>query len=436
MNRQSNPENISRRTIVAGVPASVAISLAPHVNASPPRTRPRIAALVSEYRKYSHGQNIVDRFLEGFGWKGQHHQPQIDIVSLYVDQFNKSDLSRERESRISGLTIYPSIAESLTLGGDKLAVDGVLLIAEHGSYPKNKKQQTLYPRYEFFQQVAKVFRESQKSVPVFCDKHLSWNWQWAKEMVQTSQTLGFPMMAGSSLPITRRIPSLDMPWGVEIEEVVSVGIGNIDSYDIHSLEAVQCLVERRRHGESGVVWIEALQGERVWEALRVGSWEAGGWNRELFEACLCRSFSLAPARDGFNHIFPTNDQIPELVRQQPVAYRFQYADGLRGTILLVEGLVEDITVAAKLKGQANPFSLLFYLGSGHHMQPNFFNPLTHHIENLIATGKPPYPIERTLLTTGMTAAGVESHWLGGKRLETPHLAIRYQPRKESTFDRA
>ncbi len=426
---------ISRRKILAGVPSTVLLGVAGQAVATRPRRRPKIAALISEYRKYSHGQNIVDRIVEGYGWEDRHHRPAMDAVSLYMDQFPENDLSRERESRIPGLKIYPTIAEALTLGGEQLAVDGVLLIAEHGRYPKNKKGQTLYPRYEFFQQVAEVFRVSGRTAPVFVDKHLSWNWDWAQQMVKTSRSLGFPMMAGSSLPVARRLPSCDMPWGAEIKEVVSVGVGGIDSYDFHSLEAVQCLVERRRGGETGVVSIQALQGEKVWEAQRAGSWEAGGWDPELFEACLCRSFSLMPARGNFTHLYPTYEQMRQLMKTTPHAYRYQYADGTRATILLLEGIVQDITVAARLKGEREPFSQLFYMGAGHEMQPNFFSSLVHHVEHLFTTGQAPYPIERTLLTTGLTAAGVDSIWLGQKPLATPHLGIQYQPRRESTFRR-
>ena len=46
------------------------------------------------------------------------------------------------------MKIYPTIAEALTLGGGKLAVDGVVLVGEHGNYPKNEKGQTKYPRYD------------------------------------------------------------------------------------------------------------------------------------------------------------------------------------------------------------------------------------------------------------------------------------------------
>jgi hypothetical protein len=49
-------------------------------------TRPKIAAIATTYFKYSHGQHIVDRFLEGYGWNGTHHHPAMDLVSLYVEQ--------------------------------------------------------------------------------------------------------------------------------------------------------------------------------------------------------------------------------------------------------------------------------------------------------------------------------------------------------------
>ena len=213
--------------------------------------RPKIAALVSTYHRYAHAQHIVDRFLEGYGWNGRHHRPEMDLVSLYVDQVKENDVSRERESRFEDLTIYPTIADALTLGGNELAVDGVLL---------NEKGQTLWPRYEFFRQMVSVFRASGRGVPVFNDKHLSWKWEWAKEMCDTARELDFPFMAGSSLPVTWRIPSVDMPLGAEVEEGMCVGCGWIDGGDFHAYETIQGMVERRKGGECGVGWIQAYRG--------------------------------------------------------------------------------------------------------------------------------------------------------------------------------
>ena len=184
---------LTRRDLFATVPVALAAGSRGTIG---PADRPRIAAIVTEYRHKSHAQGIVDRFLDGYGWEGQHYRPSVEIVSLYVDQRPAGDLSRERAQRHPGLKVYPTIAKALTRGGDRLAVDGVLIIGEHGKYPRNEKGQTLYPRYEFFQQTVEVFRRSGRSVPVFNDKHLSWNWEWAKSMVETARAMGFPFMAG------------------------------------------------------------------------------------------------------------------------------------------------------------------------------------------------------------------------------------------------
>src|SRR4051812_29525487 len=108
-------------------------------------------------------------------------------------------------------------------------------------------------------------------------------------MVETAGKLRFPFLAGSSLPVTWRMPAVDLPYGAEVEEIVCAAIGAVDSYDFHALEALQCLAEGRRGGETGVVALQALRGDAVWDAMAAGSWKAGGWDPDLFEACLCRS---------------------------------------------------------------------------------------------------------------------------------------------------
>jgi len=435
---------ISRRSFLASAPAVLMLGAEKR---QPANLRPKIAALVTEYRKYSHGQHIVDRFLEGYGWESRHHRPPMDLVSLYVDQVKGNDLSRERASRFPSMKVYPSIAEALTLGGRELAVDGVLLIAEHGDYPNNEKGQKLYPRYEFFRQIIEVFRQSRRSVPVFNDKHLSWKWDWAKEMVATARERGFALMAGSSVPVFWRLPALEIPLGTELEEAMVIGAGGgADGYGFHAFEALQCMVERRRGGETGVAALQALRGNRVWDALRAGSWAAGGWDPELFEACLCRSHLLTPAREGFNHVLPTVDRIPRLAIDevapagpqlgQPLLFRCEYADGLKAIVLALEGLVMGWHFAVRLKGTRELLSTQMYgpgRGGGAGPEANFFNPFVNAIEKMFLTGKATYPVERTLLTSGMTEAAIDSLWQGQKRLETPHLAVRYRPARESHF---
>ncbi|MFO1096377.1 MAG: hypothetical protein U0992_24190, partial [Planctomycetaceae bacterium] len=264
--------NINRRAFLRSAAATAsAVGLSGLTFAE--ERRPKIAALTTVFHKYSHSEHIFDRFLEGYGWAGQHHRPPMDIVSLYVEQVGDNDLSRERAQRHPQMRIYPTIAEALTQGGDKLAVDGVLLVGEHGNYPHNEKGQHLYPRYEYFQQVVQVYRDSGRVAPLFNDKHLSWSWDHAAEMVETSRLMNFGLMAGSSLPVTWRQPAIDLPLGAEIKEAVAIWGGGIDGGDIHVIEALQCMVERRRGGETGIRSVEALRGDRFWQALEAGSWD-------------------------------------------------------------------------------------------------------------------------------------------------------------------
>ncbi len=414
---------LTRRQLIAS-----ALPLAFHTSLRA-QPRPKIACISTVFFKYSHTQHFVDRFLDGYGWNGTYHHPPMDLVSLYVDQVGENDLSRERAKRHPSMKIYPSIAEALTLGGSKLAVDGVLLIGEHGKYPRTEQGQVQYPRYQFFEEIVKVYRDSGRSVPLFNDKHLSWKWEWAKQMYDTAKEMGFAFMAGSSLPVTWRTPPVEMPLGSKVNEALSIAYGGVDSYDFHALETIQCMVERRGEGEVGVKWLQAYRGDDFWKAF-----DQKLWSHELMDAALTRSQNLTPAREGFNDIFPTVDDMKRLVKD-PIAYHYEHLDGLKCTMLLMRGLVDDFNFAADVEGRDTPLSTQMYLP----MPPrrttlaNFFSPLVNNIEKMFLTGKPTYPVERTLLTTGLTAAAVESLFKGDTRLETPHLAIRYQPTKESTF---
>jgi hypothetical protein len=202
--------------------------------------------------------------------------------------------------------------------------------------------------------------------------------------------------------------------------MMCVAMGGVDSYDFHALETIQCMAERRKGGETGVKAVQALRGDAVWKA---------GWDRELFEACLCRSQTLAqPPTYSDRH--PTDRQMREWVKD-PVAHHIEYADGLKATMLLLNGLVGDFTFAARLKGRSEPLSTLFYLPPN----PNviYSAALMSKAEETFVTGKAPYPVERTLLTSGILAAAMQSLGSGQKRLETPHLAVRYQAPRESLF---
>jgi hypothetical protein len=381
-------------------------------------------------RKYSHAQHFIDRFLEGYGWQGRHHRPPIELAGLYVDQFNEGDLSRDRARR-HRVKIYPTVEEALTLGRSELAVDGVLIIAEHGFYPRTEKGQTLYPRHHFFQRTVKVFEDSGRAVPIFNDKHLSTDWNECVAMLEASKRLGFPLLAGSSLTVTWRIPAVEVPLHTPLSESVCVCYGGIDSYDIHGLETAQCMSERRAGGETGVKSVQAVRGPKVWQMLSERE-----NTRRLFFAALARSFTCQ-GQGGYPCALPDLDWLRRNHRN-PTGYFFEHLDGFQTSMFLLNGVVSDFNYAGLVRDSGEIISCQMYLP----MPPavttlaDFFNPLVNHIEQMILGNAPPYPAERTLLTSGMTLFAVESLYRGQTVVSTPELKVAYQAPAHSCFWRA
>ena len=184
-------------------------------------------------------------------------------------------------------------------------------------------------------------------------------------------------------------------------------------------------------GETGVKWVQAYRGDNFWKAH-----QEGVWPQELFDAALCRSHTLKPAREGFNDIFPTRRRHAAHGGETRWPTATSTPTALMSTMILLTGMIEDFNFAARIEGRAEPFSTQMYLPMppGRTTLANFFSPLVNHAEKMFLTGKPSYPVERTLLTTGLTAAGVES--LYRKRKALRHAAPGDPlsgPTKESTY---
>ena len=393
---------------------------------SPPK---RIAVVTTVYRYLSHAQHIADRFLVGYPLNGKWHRPDMKIVSLYVDQKPEGDQSAERAQEF-GFQAYPTIPEALRCGGGKLAVDAVLIIGEHGDYPVNDKGQILYPRYEFFRQCVDVFEKDGRAVPVYNDKHLSYSFEKAKSMVDASKRLNFPLLAGSSVPVTWRLPDIDLPFNCEIQSALMVGVGGSDAMDFHALEGLQCMIERRKGGETGVKAVQMIEGDAVWKAG-----EEGRWSKELLTAALSRSDSPQgwTVADGRTQDLVGNNELPKLVKN-PAAYFIEHRDGLRTTLLMLNGAVQDFTFAARVKGMSGIQSTQFFLTP----TPNvtYSACLVSKIEEMFETGRAPYPVERTLLVSGVLESILTSRIQGHERLETPHLGVQYQAPSRSQSPRA
>ena len=373
----------------------------------------RIAAILTEYRPNSHADVIVGKYLEGYNQDQMAPYPESKIVSMFTEQVPENDMSRPMAKKYN-IPIFRTVADALTLGGDSLAVDAVLLIGEHGVYPMNDKEQKQYPRFEMFLKITDVFRQYKKSVPVFNDKHLSYSWRQAKRMVEISKELKFPMLAGSTIPVSWRIPAIDTPFGKAQKYAVGISFSGLDIYGFHLLDGLQAVVERRKGGETGVKSVQCFEGDDCWNYL-----DQNAWVKRLFDQAISHSETRVAG------------DMKELVKK-PAVFIIDYNDGLKAAAFLLTGLVQDFTYAVDVEGQQKPFSTLMKLQAG---KPHYhFGCLVKNIEIMFNSGKAPYPVERTMLSSGILDFALESRILGYKKLETPELArVRYQCAPESYF---
>jgi len=366
-------------------------------------TRPRVAAIITIYRPLAHADVIATKFMKGGSTDEGLVAPEADLVSMYIDHVMEDDIGTALGAEYN-VPIYPSIRQALHAGGDQLGVDAVLLIGEHGDYPWNERGRHLYPRRYFFEQIAGVFAESGRSVPVFNDKHFAYDFQDARWMWDRAQELDIPLMAGSSLPLCWRNPFIEHDKDAPIEEALSIGYGGQEAYGYHALETLQCMIERRRGGEKGVVSVQCLKGDAVWQAR-----DQGLWSQEL-AAAACGAIANKP--DG-----PMEEHAKE-----PLVYLMEYADGLCTATLMLNGYVSDFAYAARVDGQV--YGTEFYLqneGPFAH-----FSYLCRNVQQFFRTGQAPYPPERTLLTTGIIDAVMISSHEGDRKVDTPYLDIAYE----------
>ncbi|WP_406695433.1 hypothetical protein V5E97_30860 [Singulisphaera sp. Ch08] len=366
-----------------------------------------VAAVITEWRTNTHADVLLSRILEPEAWG--HSKPfGLKLAAVYADQFPGNDLCRSYCQK-HNIPIFPTVTGAIGIGTREVAVDGVIVIGEHGQYAHNRLGQTLYPRRRLFEEVVHAFRILKKRVPVFSDKHLSYDWLFARWMYDLARHEGIPFMAGSSLPVAWRLPALNVPIGSELSEALAVGYADLDAYGFHALETLQCVTERRQGGETGVLSVRCVTGPQVWEEAK-----AGHWSKELLDA-------VEPARQAAFHG-------PKPIQPSPndALFLVNYRDGLKGAVTMLGAAGPCFAFSGRRRGVKEPVAAVFNLEDkrpfGH------FGHLLRAIEQMIVTGRPSYPIERTLLTSGLLAALLQSRFEGGTVIPTPHLAeLTYQP---------
>ena len=431
---------LSRRALLGTVSAAAGSTLLRNATAfgdrrgSSSQRRPRVAAIFTVLRFRSHAYNILENFLGPYYFNGRLTDPGVDVVSLYADQFPADDMAREVAQQF-GIPLYNSINQAMCVGGRDLAVDAVLSIGEHGDYPYNARGQHLYPRKRFFDEAVSVMKRAGQFVPFFNDKHLSWRWDWAREMFETARSSNMPLLAGSSVPLAQRRPPLETPSDVVIEEAVSIHGGGLESYDFHALEVLQSFVESRRGGETGISQIQLLTGQDFERAQRDGRWSS-----DLVDAAMAAETAMnvtrqpRPSTGVFTPQATNRSEASEDRPQRPAgpyAISIEYRDGLRATVLRLGSSAGRWNLAFRVRGDDDPHATALFNGPWGNRC--LFKALSHAVQHLFVTGHEPYPADRSLLTTGAVEAVMHSWEQGGAAIKTPHLDRAYSARDWRRF---
>jgi len=365
----------------------------------------RVAAIVTTFFPESHAGVLVTKFLRGFPTDDGLIPPRTQVASLYIDQIHQRDVGLQLAHEFD-VPVFESIRAALTLGGDELAVDAVLLVGEHGDYPVSSRGQEMLPRRYFFEQICGVIAEAGRPIPVFNDKFLAYRWEDARWMYETARSLNIPLWAGSSTPMGWRRPTWDPPLGEPVDEALSIGFHMLERYGFHTLEVLQSNVERRRGGETGVRSVQCLSGGAVWQAADER------WSKQLADRAVG---ALANGSDKLD---------PDKV-EDPHVFLVEYCDGLTRAALMLgdNGYVNGFAYAQRCGESID--AIEYHTNSGPSLA--LFSYLGLNVEDFFLTGTAPTPLERTYLTTGILEAAMISHADGGRRIETPHLEIIYSP---------
>ena len=366
----------------------------------------KIAAVVTAYYHNSHADVIVSRLFQTDTLDGKGRTYPLQLASLYTDQVPETDVSR-RLSEQYGFPIYPTVEEALTLGTGRLAVDGVLLVTTHGVYPTSPIGKTLYPKRRMFEETVDVFEKSGRVVPIFLDREVANNWEDARWICDRCQAMNIPTMAGSVLPMVWRKPPADVERGGELDHIVANTYGSLNKYGFHALEFVQALAERRKGGETGIRAVQCLSNEQVWAAM-----EKPAYDPELFWMAM-KVLSHGPA---------DYDELREKVAA-PVLFVLEYDDGLRAFIFTFPGVVGEWSGAWRYKDGRSD-ACLFWTQEARPLM--HFTYQVNGLEEMFFTGRPSWPAERSLMTTGALDALLISNSRGGERIETPHLLFSYE----------
>jgi hypothetical protein len=352
-------------------------------------------------------QQLLDRFLIGYPRDGQFHRPDCQVNVWLAPNASDNELRRR-------------MADFQLQRHEKLDVavaqaDAIIIV------PQGVAATPL---------VDSVIQAAGAGATVFVYGALADTLQHARQLLAKAKSRGVELISGTAVCVTWRLPEVELPLGEPLKQAMIVVQGEFPLAELYGLDGLLPTLERRSSGESGVREIRHGRGQEVWSLAAAGSGDAprepmtpserhARW--PLLGAALSRSDSPQgdPVRDGRTQDLLGLGLVPQLAKD-PRAWRLDHANGLRTTILVLDGVVNDYNFAVH-GADGTILSAQLFLPPA--PQRHEFSRLAAVIEKYFVSGIAPWPANRSLLISGLLDAFNRAQAAQGP-LPTPELAFR------------
>lgn len=398
----------------------------------------QIAFYLEDFALETPAQQIFDRFLFGYRYKGEYSRFRRDHISVSLALQGEEKLL---ELTPEGLPVAPAVpfdaeakarevanAKARTLLDLRIAqskwpfVTSVSVCSTYNTVNRGSTAPVvIIPRASSATpsqaSLTAVLRSATPGTPCFIFGALAPDLATARTFATLAAARQITLATGTFLPVTWRLPQVDLPANAPVDEALIVVQGASPLAELHALDGLLPVLERRAGGERGVRRVKFLAGQDLWRAGDRREWSWG-----LLSAALSRSDSPQGDTlvDGRTQDLVGLGLVPKLATN-PRGWLLEHADGVRTALLALDGVVADFNFAVRLGDGSEVSAQLFRAPVP---AQEHFSPLAAVIEDFFRTGEPPWPASRALLTAGLLGACRQAAARPGVWLGTPELAPR------------
>ena len=337
-----------------------------------------IGFVIENFELGTPSQQLLDRFLLGYPHDGGFHRPVGGVQAFQL----RGEIHPALRQRVDqdGLVLASGL-EPMAAWAD------ALVIVPEG--PSGASVDAC---------IGKGLSFARRGLRCFVYGTLGSNRAAAERHAQSIRSRQLRFLSGTPTAVASRLPAIDLPPGTPLKEALVIVQGPSPAATLNGLEILLPLLERRQGSQNNrAKSVSFFSGPAVWQAAADQLWS---WS--LLASAISRSDSPQgdPAKDGRTQDLVRLGLVANLARD-PRAWLIEHEDGLRSTVLALDGVVADQNFALRT-GQGQVVSAQVY-------QPpkprqNEFSRLAAVLEEFFAGGNPPWKLDRSLLTVELLDA--------------------------------